>query len=189
MKVGNPSVVKEVEPARLSVPLDPPEFHASELLPSHHRSVFKDPLKFAMDPSLSSTVPPRVQLHASQSQAFELRHFLDQRQRLVLVSEEKVRPSHLCGVFSFIKDQSKDRLISDARPPNLLEEALNDWTATLGSITALVQIEWKPGHDLLMSGTDLCDYTIVLQSQQTAIASKCAEFSFVTAASFSFVMF
>ena len=158
MKAGNPSVAKEVETDRLSVPLDPPEFQPDNLLPSHHRSVFRDPVKFATDPALSSTAPPRVQLHASRSQAFELLHFLDRRQRLVLAPEEKVRPTHLCGVFSLIKDQNKDRMILDARPPNLLEEALNDWTATLGSITALVQIELQPGHNLLMSGTDLCDY-------------------------------
>ena len=158
MKAGNPSVAKEVETDRLSVPLDPPEFQPENLLPSHHRSVFRDPVKFATDPALSSTAPPRVQLHASRSQAFELLHFLDRRQRLVLAPEEKVRPTHLCGVFSLIKDQNKDRMILDARPPNLLEEALNDWTATLGSITALVQIELQPGHNLLMSGTDLCDY-------------------------------
>eukprot|EP00435_Cladocopium_sp_Y103_P033667 s2641_g8.t1 len=158
VKVGNPSVAKEVEPKRLSVPVDPPEFQPDDLLPSHHRQVFRNPLSFATDPSLSSIVPPRVQLHASRSQAFELLHFLDQRHRLVLAPEKKVRPSHLCGVFSLIKDQSKDRMILDARPPNLLEEALNEWTATLGSVAALVQIELRPGHQLLMSGTDLCDY-------------------------------
>ena len=158
VRVGNPSVAKEVEPKRLSVPLDPPEFQPEDLLPHHHLQVFKDPVKFATDPASSSIVPPRVQLHASRSQAFELLHFLDQRQRLVLAPEEKVRPSHLCGVFSLIKDQSKDRLILDARPPNLLEEALNSWTATLGSVTALIQLELEPGHQLLMSGTDLCDY-------------------------------
>jgi hypothetical protein len=99
-----------------------------------------------------------VQLHASRRQAFELLHFLDQRHRLSLAPESKIRPSHVCGVFALIKDQLKDRMILDARPPNQLEEALVEWTKTLGAVTALVQIELKPDCVLLMSGTDLCDY-------------------------------
>jgi hypothetical protein len=158
LKFGNQIVAKEVETSRLSVPHDPPEFDPGDLLPFHHREVFNDPVKFAADPMTASESPPRVQLHASRRQAFELLHFLDQRHRLTLAPESKVRPTHLCGVFAIIKDQQKDRMILDARPANLLEDALNDWTSTLGAVTALVQIELKPGHQLWMSGTDLCDY-------------------------------
>eukprot|EP00435_Cladocopium_sp_Y103_P029655 s4131_g7.t1 len=158
LKCGNSVVAKDVETSRLSIPEDPPEFDPGDLLPPHHREVFRDPVKFAVDPTAVSDQPPRVQLHASRSQAFELLHFLDQRQRLTLAPASKVRPSHLCGVFALIKDQMKDRMILDARPPNMLEEALNEWTTTLGAVTALIQIELKPGHHLWMSGTDLCDY-------------------------------
>jgi len=158
LKFGSQMVAKEVETSRLSVPHDPPEFDPGDLLPFHHREVFNDPVKFAADPMTASESPPRVQLHASRRQAFELLHFLDQRHRLTLAPESKVRPTHLCGVFAIIKDQQKDRMILDARPANLLEDALNDWTSTLGAVTALVQIELKPGHQLWMSGTDLCDY-------------------------------
>ena len=157
-KTGNPNAAKEVDASRLSVPLEPPEFRPDTLLPEHHKEVYQDPIKFAVDPSSASSMPPRVQLHASRRQAFELLHFLDKRHRLVLAPETKIRPSHVCGVFALIKDQSKDGMILDARPPNLLEDALNDWTATLGSVAALVQLELKPGHVLMMSGTDLCDY-------------------------------
>ena len=45
-----------------------------------------------------------------------------------------------------------------ARPPNQLEEALVDWTRTLGAVSAFVHIGLKPECLLLMSGTDLCDY-------------------------------
>eukprot|EP00435_Cladocopium_sp_Y103_P016065 s3412_g4.t1 len=158
LKVGNHVVAKDVETSRLSIPDEPPEFDPGDLLPSHHREVFTDPVKFAVDPAASSEQPPRVQLHASRRQAFELLHFLDQRQRLTLAPESKIRSSHLCGVFSLIKDQKKDRMILDARPPNMLEEALNAWTTTLGAVTSLIQIELKPGHQLWLSGTDLCDY-------------------------------
>lgn len=158
VKTGNPTMAKDVDASRLSVPREPPEFQPDDLLPPHHRAVFQDPVRFARDPSTAVEQPPRVQLHASRRQAFELLHFLDQRHRLSLAPESKVRPSHLCGVFSLVKDQEKDRMILDARPPNLLEEAMVDWTKTLGAVTALVQIELKPNCNLYMSGTDLCDY-------------------------------
>ena len=158
LRMSNPVVAKEVEPNRLSVPSEPPEFRPEELLPKHHRDVYEDPVKFAIDPAAASELPPRVQLHASRSQAFELLHFLDRRHRLSLAPESKVRASHPCGVFALVKDQSKDRMILDARPPNQLEEALVEWTKSLGSVSALIQIELEPGCQLLMSGTDLCDY-------------------------------
>ena len=158
LKTSNPIVAKEVETHRLSVPMEPPEFRPGDLLPPHHLAVFEDPLKFASDPLTVSTPPPKVHLHASRQQAFDLLRFLDERQRLSLAPKTEVRSKHLCGVFALIKDQNKDRMILDARPPNLLEEALTDWTRTLGSVTALTQLELRPGHQLWLSGTDLCDY-------------------------------
>ena len=151
-------VAKEIEPSRLSVPLEPPQFRAEDLFDEPHRSVFEDPISQARDPSSSACVPPRVRLHASRRRAFEFLHFLDQRHRLLFAPESKVRSTHLCGGFALIKDQQKDRLILDARPPNTLEDAMVEWTQTLGSVTALVSIELQPGHTLKLSGTDLCDY-------------------------------
>ena len=158
LKTSHPIVAQEVETPRLSVPMEPPEFRPGDLLPPHHLAVFEDPLKFASDPLTVSTPPPKVHLHASRQQAFDLLRFLDERQRLSLAPKTEVRSKHLCGVFALIKDQDKDRMILDARPPNLLEEALTDWTRTLGSVTALTQLELRPGHQLWLSGTDLCDY-------------------------------
>lgn len=151
-------IAKEIEPSRLSVPLEPPQFRAEDLFDEPHRSVFLDPVAKAKDPAKSAIVTPRVRLHASRRQAFEFLHFLDQRHRLLLAPESKIRTTHLCGGFALVKDHHKDRLILDARPPNTLEEALVEWTQTLGSVTALVQIELLPGHTLKLSGTDLCDY-------------------------------
>lgn len=88
----------------------------------------------------------------------ELLRFLDRHHRLVLASEKNVRRGLLCGAFSLIKDAEKDRLIVDARRPNYVEPTLSDWCRTLGSISALIQLEIPQGKNLYMSGTDLRDY-------------------------------
>ena len=77
--------------------------------------------------------PPRVRIHASREQAFELLKFLYRHQRLRLIPEEKIRKQFLCGAFGLVKDERKDRLILDARLPNLLENTLNSWTKNFGS--------------------------------------------------------
>eukprot|EP00438_Fugacium_kawagutii_P016872 Skav223762 [mRNA] locus=scaffold521:2192:6754:+ [translate_table: standard] len=158
VKLGNMMMAKEVESERLSVPLEPPEFRPEELFTGLHREVFVDPMLHARNPELALVTPPRVQLHASRKQAFELLHFLDRCQRLTLAPAGKVREGFCCGAFCLVKDQHKDRLILDARPPNSLEDPLAEWVKTLGSISALVQLELAPGHNLYMSGTDLVDY-------------------------------
>ena len=62
------------------------------------------------------------------------------------------------GLFSLVKDLSKDRLILDARPSNGRERAVGTWTSTLASPSTLAQIELLPGEILLGSGQDLRDY-------------------------------
>lgn len=87
-----------------------------------------------------------------------LLRFLDKHKRLTLAPEQKVRADRCCGAFSLLKDAQKDRLIIDARPANAVEPTLSNWTKTLGSISALLQLELLPGHKLYMSGADLKDY-------------------------------
>lgn len=155
---GVPQLAKCVEPSRLSFPKDAPGFDPTELFEEPHKSVYKDPVAHAASPDLSKWEPPRVRIHASRDQALELLQFLDRHHRLRLVPVEKVRKNFLCGAFCLVKDEAKDRLILDARPPNLLEETLRDWSKTLGAISAVLQIELLPHHNLIMSGTDLKDY-------------------------------
>lgn len=57
-----------------------------------------------------------------------------------------------------MKDEEKDRLILDARPPNLLETTLRTWCKTLGAINTVLQLELPADCNLAMSGTDLRDY-------------------------------
>eukprot|EP00438_Fugacium_kawagutii_P024874 Skav205535 [mRNA] locus=scaffold1012:177:4000:- [translate_table: standard] len=155
---GTLQTAKCVEPSRLSFPKEAPTFDATEYFDEPHRSMFVDPISQRIDPTCLMEEPPRVRIHASKQQALDLFKFLDSHHRLRLVPEEKVEKKFLCGAFSLIKDENKDRLIMDARPPNLLENTLGTWSKTLGAISAVLQIELLPGQKLLMSGTDLQDY-------------------------------
>lgn len=152
-----PQLAKCVEPSRLSFPQDAPAFDPSSMLEEPHKKVYEDPISCAISEDFSLE-PPRVRVHGSKDQALGLFRFLDQHHRLRLVPREKVRDGFLCGAFCLVKDEKKDRLILDARPPNMLEETLCSWTKTLGSVNAILQIELEPGCNLSMSGTDLRDY-------------------------------
>jgi hypothetical protein len=155
---GAPQLAKCVEPSRLSFPKEAPSFDPCEFLNEPHKSVYIDPISHADEPDWEKHAPPRVRIHASREQAFELLKFLDRHQRLRLIPEEKIRKRFFCDAFSLVKDEQKDRLILDARPPNLLESTLNSWTKTLGAISAVLSIELLPHCNLSMSGTDLRDY-------------------------------
>ena len=115
-------LAKDVDHTRLSFPKEAPEFDPIRLFAEPHRSICQDPIKLAVKPEDSTTTPPKVRVRARREQAMELFRFLDSHKRLKLAPREKVRTSHLCGAFSLIKDETKDRLILDARLPNELEE-------------------------------------------------------------------
>ena len=151
-------VAKDVEPDRLSVPTEPPQFRPEKLFDEPHRTIFKDPISLANEDPDQLPLPPRVSIRASREGALQLLRFLDERHRLSFIAESKVRPGRTCGVFSIMKDQDKDRMIVDARPPNQAEATLSFWTSTLGTVEALEQIELDPSCNLELSGTDLCDY-------------------------------
>ena len=158
LKAGVPQLAKCVEPSRLSFPEGAPRFDPTPLLEEPHYSMYVDPISQAIDPHESKVEPPRVRVHASKEQALQLFKFLDDHHRLRLVPAKRVRRNYLCGAFSLVKDGKKDRLILDARPPNLLERTLRTWCRTLGAINAVLQIELDPHCNLAASGSDLKDY-------------------------------
>ena len=151
-------VAKEIEPERLSFPADRPHFNPKKYLDEIHQQCYEDPASLADSGAVEQLQPPRVQIRASRQQSKELLRFLDRHHRLALAPAEKINTKLCCGAFSLIKDSKKDRLIVDARPPNLVEPTLTSWCKTLGAVSAVLQIELRPNHQLYMSGTDLRDY-------------------------------
>eukprot|EP00434_Breviolum_minutum_P008186 symbB.v1.2.007217.t1/scaffold441.1/size205278/4 len=151
-------VAKEIEPERLSFPADRPHFNPKKYLDEIHQQCYEDPASLADSGAVEQLQPPRVQIRASRQRSKELLRFLDRHHRLALAPAEKINTKLCCGAFSLIKDSKKDRLIVDARPPNLVEPTLTSWCKTLGAVSAVLQIELRPNHQLYMWGTDLRDY-------------------------------
>ena len=155
---GVPTMAKEIDPGRLSFPQDHPRFDPSHLLDGEHLTCYQDPVSLAMSPDEIPENPPRVRVHVARGRTRALMEFLDRHHRLVLAPEEKIRDGYVCGAFALTKDISKDRLIIDARGPNMLEHTYSSWVKTLGSVSAFLQIELRPECNLYLSGTDLRDY-------------------------------
>eukprot|EP00438_Fugacium_kawagutii_P020227 Skav232464 [mRNA] locus=scaffold2877:29131:33540:+ [translate_table: standard] len=158
LKNGELHLAKCVEPSRLSFPNAAPQFDPMPLLEEPHKSMYMDPISQAVAPEELTVEPPRVRIHASKEQALGLFQLLDANHRLRLVPEEKIRKGFWCGAFSLCKDAKKDRLILDARPPNMLEETLKSWCKTLGAISTVLQLELEPSHNLAISSSDLRDF-------------------------------
>ena len=149
---------KDIEPSRLSFPQDRPLFDPAEFLDKQHSECYRDPFANMFPEELIDRGPPRVQIKASRRQTKSLLRFLDDHHRLCLAPAEKVKARYACGAFALIKDSQKDRLIVDARPFNDIEHTMTEWTSTLGSVTALVQLELEADCNLYFSGTDLRDF-------------------------------
>ena len=159
MHQGTPVVAKEVD---LNVcPCQKRDLLLTRqpFLEEPHLSVYKDPIASAVAPACSLESPPRVRVHTKKGKQLEFLRFLDSHHhRLALATEAEVRATHLCGAFALVKDTEKDRLILDARAPNLLEETLHAWCSTLGASQSLAHLELRDGCNMLFSGTDLKDY-------------------------------
>ena len=151
-------LAKEIEPERLSFPADRPNFKPEKYFDDVHLQCYEDPASLADIDAFAQLEPPRVQIRASRQHSKDLLRFLDRHHRLALTPAEKIDKRLCCGAFALIKDASKDRLIVDARPANLVEPTLTSWCETLGAVSSLLQIELLLNHHLYMSGTDLRDY-------------------------------
>ena len=62
------------------------------------------------------------------------------------------------GLFIVLKNSRLDRLILDARPPNLLEQGKSFWCGSMGSINGLGDIRLNSNEALCCSGLDLKDF-------------------------------
>eukprot|EP00435_Cladocopium_sp_Y103_P052677 s349_g16.t1 len=98
--------------------------------------------------------PPKVSVHATADERNLLYQKMADGKRLAPVFDEDVERRLFSGLFCVPKDLEKDRLILDAKPPNLAEGVLGSWTSTMASATSLAGIELEPQENLLTSGRD-----------------------------------
>lgn len=152
------SAFKEVDPSRLTF-VGFPDFDPSPYLDPRGRAVFQDPLSCRMDAAdYKGPPPPRLRVHASDSQRLRLFELLDASNRLGAHRLEEIEAGFGSGLFAVVKDMSIDRLILDSRGANLLERPAQRWIRTLATGDALVKLLLEDHHVARSSGNDLRDF-------------------------------
>ena len=150
-------VAKEVESSRLQF-RGRPSFDPTPMLDEQTKEIYEHPLQIAMDPSEAVADPPHVQVRGARAEILGLLHKLDKSGRLALFEPSAVRMSHRAGLFTLMKDLERDRLILDSRPSNQLEPGYVTWTATMGTIAPLLELQIPDEEVVICSGEDLRDY-------------------------------
>ena len=135
-----------------------PEFDPLPYMDEETCYAFDRPLDRAEGHNPAGT-PPAVSVHASRTERNLLFRKMAQTGRLKpIVDLASVRPSCFSGLFAVGKDLERDRLILDARPPNLAEPGLSKWTMCMASATCLSGLELGKSQLLAMSGRDIKDF-------------------------------
>ena len=158
---------KPIVASRLEFP-KAPSFDPVEFFDAATAHAYLFPLELAVDHHAYKGEVPRVSVHAAPEQKVALFKKLHQCGRLREVPEHLARDPFVSGLFCVNKNATLDRLILDARPPNLLEPARNYWCSSMASATGLCDIFIPPDVDLCSSGLDLKDffYQFVVSEQR-----------------------
>lgn len=145
-----------------------PKFDPSPFLDSQCRFIFEQPLLAAMSPEQLSTEVPVVRLFGDESELWKLFKKLDASHRLGAIPDTEIIPGFQAGLFSVGKDESKDRLIFDSRPFNLLESSPNRFIRSMAAASNLTELHLGASEVALVSGTDLREfyYTFVVNDQR-----------------------
>ena len=151
------TVAKTIEADRIDF-RGRPEFDAAPFLDPLGKSLYLDPVGYSMKPEESMEQPPPVKIFASESEKWKLLRKLDASGRLGAIREGEVYPGYQAGLFAIQKDGEKDRLIFDSRPWNTLEKVPNRWIRSMGSASALCELQVDSGEMVLTSGTDLREF-------------------------------
>lgn len=150
-------VAKPVEPERISFKSKAPNFDPRKLYQGQTLAAYNDPSTLACE--ARAVHLPRVKVNATRANKFGLFNLLDGVGRLAIFSVACIVNDLLVnGLFAVIKDAVKDRLILDARVPNLHEVGLKYWTRTMATIFPLLGVWLRPGEVLSLSAVDLSDF-------------------------------
>ncbi|CAE7616851.1 unnamed protein product, partial [Symbiodinium sp. KB8] len=136
----------------------PPSFCPKRFMDAETLDHYEHPFSYAIAEESLTEDPPKARVLAQHPEKLALFRKLDEGGRLRLVPASVTRKKCLNGMFAVPKNLTADRLILDARGPNLLEPGRTAWTQSLGTISAVLGISLKDDEILLMSGADLSDY-------------------------------
>ena len=151
-----PCSVLPVEPSRLTF-VGKPSFDPEPYLDSQNRATYARPLDFAREVPGEEPIP-RVAVRADRRQTGELLRLLDASGRLRLFRKNEVRPRLRNGLFSAGKDHARDRMVLDARPPNLAEVTEARWIRSLGTLEQFQFIYLPEDCDFEIHTEDLKEF-------------------------------
>ena len=151
-----PCAVLPVEPSRLTF-VGKPSFDPEPYLDSQNRATYARPLDFAREVPGEEPIP-RVAVRADRRQTGELLRLLDASGRLRLFRKNEVRPRLRNGLFSVGKDHARDRMVLDARPPNLAEVTEARWIRSLGTLEQFQFIYLPEDCDFEIHTEDLKEF-------------------------------
>ena len=152
-------------PAHLAKPVEAdrlkfwktPSFDASPYLDYKMRAIFERPLDYASE-EYEAFSPPRVSVRCSAREKLKLLEALDGSQRLQLVPASVVRMKFRNGLFAIPKDGARDRMVLDARPPNMLEDPSCPWIRTLASVSQLNHLFMEDDEEMRLFAEDLREF-------------------------------
>ena len=150
-------LAKKIEPSRLKF-WSEPSFNALPFLDYANQQTFEFPLSFAEEPCEETLPAPRVSVRCAREDELSFLELLDSTGRLELVPEEEVRMQYRNGAFAIPKDGLRDRMVLDARPPNVLEGPEKRWIQSLGSISQFSHFFLKDEEEAVVFAEDLREF-------------------------------
>ena len=154
-EVAHPA--KAVEPHRLKF-WKTPTFDPVGFLDPENAATYTDPLRFAAQPEEVDFKPPKVKVRIKQRDRLRFLELLDSTSRLALLRGDAVRPGYLNGVFTVPKDEERDRMVLDARPPNGLEQTEERWIRSLASTQQLQHYFVEDDEAVYLFAEDLREF-------------------------------
>lgn len=148
---------KPLKADRLSCP-GPPSFDPCKYFDERTADRYSRPIQLASDYMEFEDFVPKVKVFADAHNKVELYKKLADSGRLLPIPEHWKRGDFCSGLFAVTKDLTRDRMVLDGRPANLLEEPQNLWCQSMAAPTALTNLWLRPGYQLLASGEDLRDF-------------------------------
>lgn len=159
---------KALDAERLSFP-SKPRFDPRPYFDDDTLKRYDMPLTDGLDPETVGE-PPRVQVRATQRNKLELLRKMAQCGMLQPLRAGSFPDRYRSGLFAVHKDETKDRMVLDGRPANMLDKGQSKWCSAMASASSLAGICLEDERLLIGSGEDLKDYfyQFVVNEERTA---------------------
>ncbi|CAL1137652.1 unnamed protein product [Cladocopium goreaui] len=168
---------KVLEPDRLQF-WGEPSFDPRPFMDPANVSMFEFPLQHAIDPAELPEPPPRVRVRCPPTERLAFLQKLDACKRLALRPTRTIREGFQNGVFAIPKDEQRDRMVLDARPPNALEQSEQRWIKSLAGLHQLHHFFLQKDECLYLFAEDLREFYHAFVISEERILRNALKMSF-----------